>query len=165
MPIISVLKRARVPCFYLMGNDDNVALGYEDEQIKSLHGKRFSCGSYHLVGYQYTAPAFVGRLFVKSKEEMDQDLRSLEPRPKEPAVLVTHAPAYGTLDRSWNGEHVGSRALAALLDRTPVLAHIHGHIHGHFGRDGNRFNVAAAGQRVAVIIDVPLLEHEVIRAC
>lgn len=25
-PIISVLKRAGVPCFYLMGNDDNVAL-------------------------------------------------------------------------------------------------------------------------------------------
>lgn len=163
-PIISLLKRAGVPCFYLMGNDDNVALDYEDEQIKSLHGKRLSCRGYHLVGYQYTAPSFVGRLFVKSEEEMDKDLRSLESLLKEPAILVTHAPAYGTLDRSWDGEHVGSHALAALLDRNPVLAHIHGHIHGDLGRDGNHFNVAAAGQRVAVAIDLPSLHQKVIRA-
>ena len=37
--IIAVLKRVRVPCFYLMGNDDNVALDYEDEQIKPQIGR------------------------------------------------------------------------------------------------------------------------------
>lgn len=72
-PIISALKRTGVLRFYLTGNDDNVALHYQDERIKSLHGKRLSCRGYHLVGYQYTAPSFVGRLFVKSEEETLQD--------------------------------------------------------------------------------------------
>ena len=126
--IIPVLKRVAAPCFYIMGNDDNVALDYDDEQIRPLHGRR------------------------------------LEPLLEKPAILVTHAPAYGFLDRSYGGEHVGSRALGALLHRRAVLVHIHGHIHGDFGRDENHFNVAAAGQRRAVVIDLPSLDHQVLQA-
>jgi Icc-related predicted phosphoesterase len=68
--IIPVLKRVEAPCFYIMGNDDNVALDFEDEQIKPLHGRRLSCGTYNLVGYQYTPPIYwqgvreVGRRLV-----------------------------------------------------------------------------------------------------
>jgi Icc-related predicted phosphoesterase len=161
--IIPLLKRVAAPCFYIMGNDDNVALDYDDEQIRPLHGRRLSCGIYNLVGYQYTPP-FVGRLFVKSEEEIEEDLQSLELLLEKPAILVTHAPAYGFLDRSYGGEHFGSRAVGALLHRTPVLAHIHGHIHGDFGRDENHFNVAAAGQRRAILIDLPSLDHKVLQA-
>jgi len=161
--IIPMLKRVAAPCFYIMGNDDNVALDFEDEQIKSLHGRQLSCGTYNLVGYQYTPP-FIGNVFVKPEEEIEKDLQSLEPLLEKPTILVTHAPAYGVLDRSYGGEHVGSRALGALLDRKPVLVHIHGHIHGDFGRDENHFNVAAAGQRRAVVIDLPSLDHKVLQA-
>ena len=161
--IIPLLKRVAAPCFYIMGNDDNVALDYDDEQIKPLHRRRLSCGTYNLVGYQYTPP-FMGKVFVKSEEEIDEDLQSLESLLEKPTILVTHAPAYGVLDRSFDGEHVGSRALGALLQRRPVLAHIHGHIHGDFGRDAYHFNVAAAGQRRAVIIDLPSLDHQVLQA-
>jgi hypothetical protein len=162
--IIPVLKRVAAPCFYIMGNDDNVALDFEDEQIKPLHGRGLSCRTYNLVGYQYTAPSFVGKMFVKTEEEIDKDLQSLERLLEEPTILVTHAPAYGVLDRSFDGEHVGSRALGALLDRRPVLLHIHGHIHGDFGRHENHFNVAAAGQRRAVVIDLPSLNYQVLQA-
>jgi uncharacterized protein len=161
--IIPVLKRVAAPCFYIMGNDDNVALDFEDEQIKSLHGTRLSLGTYNLVGYQYTTPSFVGKMFVKSEEVIHEDLQSLERLLEEPTILVTHAPAYGVLDRSFDGEHVGSRALGALLHRRPVLMHIHGHIHGDFGRDKNHFNVAAAGQRRAILIDLPSLAHQVLQ--
>jgi uncharacterized protein len=159
--IIPVLKRVAAPCFYSMGNDDNVALDFEDEQIKPLHGRRLLYGTYNLVGYQYTPP-FMGKEFVKSEEEIDRDLQSLEPLLEKPTILVTHAPAYGVLDRSYDGEHIGSRALGALLRRRPVLVHIHGHIHGDFGRDENHFNVAAAGQRRVVVIDLPSLDHQVL---
>jgi Icc-related predicted phosphoesterase len=161
--IIPVLKRVAAPCFYIMGNDDNVALDFEDEQIKPLHGRRHSYETYNLVGYQYTPP-FVGKVFVKSEEEIDEDLQSLEPLIEKPTILVTHAPAFGVLDRSFGGEHVGSRALGALFHRRPVLVHIHGHIHGDFGRDENHFNVAAAGRRRAAVIDLPSLDHQVLRA-
>lgn len=148
-----------------MGNDDNIALDYEDQQIKPLHGKRIPCAEYNVVGYQYTPPSFVGSLFVKTEEEMDRDLRSLDSLLTDSTVLVTHAPAYGARDLSLGGEHVGSRAIAFLLRRRPALAHIHGHIHGDFGRDGNHFNVAAAGQRVAALIDLPSLDYHVVRGC
>jgi Icc-related predicted phosphoesterase len=163
LQIIPRLKRVAAPCFYIMGNDDNVALELEDEQIKPLHGRRLSCGTYNVVGYQYTPP-FMGKLFVKSEEEIDEDLQSLEPLLEKPTILVTHAPAYGVLDRSYDGEHVGSRALGALLHRRPVLVHIHGHTHGDFGRDENHFNVAAAGRRRAVVIDLPSLDHQLVQA-
>ncbi len=39
-----------------------------------------------------------------------------------------------------------------------------GHIHGDFGRDENHFNVAAAGQRRAIVIDLPSLDHQVLQA-
>ena len=158
--IVSVLKGGVCPCFYLMGNDDNVSLGYEDERIRPLHGRRLFAGSFNVVGYEYTPP-FVGTTFVKPETEIEKDLHSLEPLLDSHSVLVTHAPAYGTLDSSYGGEHVGSRSLAALLGRKPVLAHIHGHVHSSFGRDGNHFNVASAGEQRALLIEVPSLDHRV----
>ncbi len=82
--IIPVLKRVAAPCFYIMGNDDNVALDYDDEQIRPLHGRRLPCGIYNLVGYQYTPP-FMGNVFVKPEEQIDEDLQSLEPLLEKPA--------------------------------------------------------------------------------
>jgi hypothetical protein len=43
------------------------------------------------------------------------------------------------------------------------LAHIHGHIHEGFGREGNHFNVAAAGQRRSVLIELPSVASRVIQ--
>ncbi len=159
--IIRVLKRMPVPLLYLMGNDDFVALDYEDEHVKPLHGRRLDFGGHGFVGYQYSLP-FVGGIFEKPEAEIERDLGSLEPLLDEQTVLVTHSPAYGILDRVHVGDHVGSRSLAALLARKPVLAHIHGHIHESFGRQGKHFNVAAAGRQRAVIIELPTLEHKTI---
>ena len=144
--IISILVRGVCPCLYLMGNDDNVALDYEDDRIRPIHGRRLSFGSFKFVGYEYTPP-FVGDVFVKPESGIEKDLNDLDPLLDRHSVLVTHAPAYRSLDRSYSGEHVGSPSLANLLVRRPVLAHIHGHIHEGFGHEGIHFNVAAVGQR------------------
>jgi Icc-related predicted phosphoesterase len=159
--IIAVLKETAVPCFYLMGNDDNISLGYEGERIRTVHGRRLPFGDYNFVGYQHSPP-FVGTVHVKPEAEIENDLRSLGPLLDKETVFITHAPAYGSLDRSYSGEHVGSPSLAALLGRTRVLAHIHGHVHESFGRDGIHFNAAAAGQRRAIVIDLPSLNHKVL---
>ncbi|MFQ5925968.1 MAG: hypothetical protein ACE5MH_00865, partial [Terriglobia bacterium] len=145
------------------GNDDFVALDYEDNRVKPLHARRLEFGGHSFVGYQYSLP-FVGGIFEKPESEIEKDVRSLEPLLDEQTVFVTHSPAYGALDRVYAGENVGSRSLAALLDRKPVLAHIHGHNHESFGRDANHFNVAAAGRRRAVLIDLPSLSHKVLQA-
>jgi Icc-related predicted phosphoesterase len=157
---VAQLRESRVPVFYIMGNDDNVPLDYEDDLIKPLHGRRIDVGDYNFVGYQYTPP-FVGDTFCKPEEEMDADLRALEPLVDEHTVFVTHSPAMGHLDMCF-GDNVGSRAIEEFLLRKPVLVHLHGHIHNQFGRDGNHFNVAAAGTCRAVLIELPSLHHEVI---
>jgi len=156
--IIPLLKRAEVPCFYLMGNDDSVGLDYTDGQIKPLHGRCLTLRGRRFVGYEYTPP-FIGDAFVKTENEIEKDLRSIERLLDNRCIFVTHAPAKGVLDRTYLGERVGSPSVAALLDRKPVLAHIHGHIHESFGHEANHFNVASAGHKRAFLIGIPSLEH------
>jgi Icc-related predicted phosphoesterase len=158
--IVAVLRSSSVPVLYIMGNDDNVALNYSDELIQPIHGRRVAIGAYNFVGYQYTPP-FVGDAFAKTDAEIEADLPVLEPLVDQWTVFVTHAPALGSLDLCYD-ENVGSRAIAQFLQRKPALAHIHGHIHERFGRDGNHFNVAAAGVCRAVLIELPLLVHTVL---
>lgn len=158
--LVTRLRTSPVPVLYLMGNDDNVSLEYEDHLIQPIHGRRVEMGACNFVGYQYTPP-FVGDAFVKPENEIDEDLKLLEPTLDQRTVLVTHSPAYGTLDEVF-GENVGSHAIAALLRRKPVLAHIHGHIHGCFGRQGNTFNVASATVCRAMVIEIPSLSHRVV---
>jgi len=159
--LVSLFKGFPATTLYLMGNDDFFTLDYKDEQVKPLHGRRLEFAGYGFVGYQYTTP-FVGSLHEKPEEEIEKDLKTLETLLDDRTVLVTHGPAFGVLDRVYAGEHVGSHSLAALLARRPVLAHIHGHIHQCFGREGNHFNVAAAGRHRAVLIDLPGLTHRVL---
>jgi uncharacterized protein len=156
--LVALLKVMPIPVFYIMGNDDFVPLDYEDEQFRSLHAKQILSGGYSFVGYQYSPP-FVGGIFEKPEIEIAEDARRLEPLLDEHTIFVSHSPAFGILDRVASGARVGSRSLAALLRRKPVLAHIHGHIHESFGREGKHFNVAAAGMRRTYCLDLPSLNH------
>ncbi len=151
--IVAALKRCAAPVYYIMGNDDNCALGYEDDQVRPLGGRRLECGGYNFVGYEYSPP-FVGGPYEKPEPEMARDLEALAALVDARTVLVTHAPAQGILDRTYGGERVGSRAIAGLIERHPPLAHVHGHIHESFGRDGNHFNAAAAGRPRAFLIEL-----------
>ena len=69
------------------------------------------------MGYEYTPP-FVGAVFVKPESEIQKDMRSLEPLLDQQTILGTHAPAYGTLDRSYLDQHV-----AAILWLLCLIAH------------------------------------------
>ncbi len=158
--IVTLLKTASVPVLYIMGNDDNVSLEYEDAKVIPIHGKRIGVNEYHFVGYQFTPP-FVGDRFVKPNSEIALDLQAIETLLDDNTVFVTHTPAWSYLDRSF-GESTGSRAVAALLQRKHVLAHIHGHIHHRFGHEGNHFNVACAGMCRAMLIELPSLAHSVV---
>ena len=158
--ILKILRRSQAPVLYIMGNDDNVLLDYEDVLIKPLHGRRVEMGDCNFVGYQYTPP-FLGESFVKEDAEIAHDLASFESLVDERTVLVTHTPAFGSLDLCDSG-NAGSRGLNDFLVRKPVLAHIHGHIHHCFGVDGYHFNVASAATCRAMMIDLPSLKYEVI---
>ena len=95
--IVKLLPRSNCPVFYIMGNDDNVGLDYEDALITSLHDKRVEFDGYNFVGYQYTPP-FAGETFVKEDSEIAADLRLLGGAVDRRTILVTHTPAHGSLD-------------------------------------------------------------------
>jgi len=157
-PIAERLRKSPAPILYLMGNDDEMELGLNEDRIQPLHGRMVEAGGFRFAGYQYTPP-FFGVRFVKTEEEMAQDMPLMGSLVDERTVLLTHAPARGTLDQV-RGEHVGSRALERLVAARRPLAHVHGHIHECFGREGQSFNVAAAGKRRAMLIELPALNHE-----
>ncbi|MGZ4816555.1 MAG: metallophosphoesterase family protein [Terriglobales bacterium] len=160
--LVEQLRSIPVPVLYIMGNDDNVSLGSDDDHLIPLHGRRSDVGGFSFVGYQFTPP-FLGYAFVKPEAEIAADLEHYHSLISENTILVTHTPAFRHCDLSF-GENCGSPSVAALLERRPALAHIHGHIHHQFGRSQNHFNVAAAGLCRAMIIELPSLKHSVIAA-
>ena len=163
--IVSRLSEITCPVFYVMGNDDWVDLNPSVPDIQSVHGKRVPFGDFNIVGYQYTLP-FMGGINEKPEHEMKDDLEELEKLVDQSTVLVTHGPVHGVLDTVTLGGHVGSTSLSDLVNRRSPRAHIHGHIHYWFGREGRHFNVASAGKKRAMMIDLETMEHRVVEeAC
>jgi Icc-related predicted phosphoesterase len=93
---------------------------------------------------------------------MEQDLAELEALVDQKTVLVTHGPAHGACDKVTIGGHAGSISVRELVNRRRPRAHVHGHLHYWFGRDGLHFDVASAGKKRAMIIDLETMEHGVI---
>ena len=158
----SLLISAEIPVLYIMGNDDSVELGPVGQSLVPLHGRRVERGAYNFVGYQYSLP-FMGGILEKPEEEIAADLAPLEDLLDSRTVFVTHSPALGILDPGKGPLKIGSRSLRDLLDRTYVLAHIHGHSHSGFGRDGDHFNVASALSKRAMMIDLETLVHVIVQ--
>lgn len=160
--VLSILERLTVPLFYIMGNDDMIDLPAAKDWIQCLQGKRVDLGGYNFVGYQYTLP-FMGGIFEKPEEEIAHDLLQMEQLLDEQTVFVTHGTAKGILDMGTLGLHAGSESLWRLMERRPIRAHIHGHIHEAFGCSDNHFNVASAGEKRCMIIDLSNMKHEIIQ--
>jgi Icc-related predicted phosphoesterase len=104
----------------------------------------------------------MGGINEKPENEIQKDLDKLADLVDQTTVLATHGPACGARDRVTIGGHAGSTSLRDLVDRRPPRIHIHGHIHYWFGREGRHFNVASAGRKRAMLIDLTTLQHEVI---
>jgi Icc-related predicted phosphoesterase len=159
--VVAKLSKIEVPIFYIMGNDDLIELEPVEGRLVPVHNRRVELGDFNFVGYQYTLP-FMGGDLEKPEAEIEKDLEAIERLIDDRTVLVTHSPAYGTLDPGAGPHKIGSRSLRALLDRQEVRVHIHGHSHSGFGRNGIHFNVASARSNRAVMIDLQTLEHEVL---
>jgi Icc-related predicted phosphoesterase len=159
--IFEILGSSYCPVLYIMGNDDAVDMIYLEDSatnVKSIHGRKVTVKGVGFVGYQYCTP-FMGGIFEKQEEDIWSDLNGLSTLIDQETVLVTHAPAYGILDRTlmidgtgFTG-HGGSRSILRLVKDVAPMAHLHGHIHGSFGRYGRHWNVSTYESRQYTIID------------
>jgi len=159
--VLGQLSQIQPPMYYVMGNDDWIELQSPVSSQLSIHGKRVDSGEYNFVGYQNTLP-FMGGINEKPEVEIEKDLALIAPKIDEATVLVTHGPAYGTLDLATVDRHAGSLSLRDLVRRRSPRLHIHGHIHGQFGRSGRHFNVASGGKKRAMLLDVAKMSHRLV---
>ena len=104
----------------------------------------------------------MGGVFEKPEEEIAADLFQLESLMDANTVFVTHSPAKGILDKGILDISAGSLSILDVIRRRRVRAHIHGHVHACFGREGYHFNVAAAAELKAMVLDMATMQHEVI---
>ena len=141
--IKEILHRARTRILFIMGNDDGI-LDYDwddTELLNNCNMKRLPIGNHTFLGYQYTNP-FVGGPFEKTEQLQREDLPILKGLIESSTVLVSHGPAFGTLDVTFSGDHVGSRALRTLVEESNPLFHLFGHIHHSAGIQGRSINGA-----------------------
>ena len=161
-----LLRDSGKPIVFVMGNDDGIlgsGLAWTSEaKVVNIHQRKAKWGPYNFVGYQYTTP-FVGGTFEKCESDQDEDFRMLENLIDANTVLVTHGPAWGTLDTVSDGKQIGSQALRRLIDRKPPRLHLHGHIHRMFGVEGNVINGSYPHSRKFVSIAVDTMEVGFVR--
>ena len=160
--IAGLFARLAIPVLFVMGNDDLVALPDGHGPLRSIHGRRVELGGWNVVGYQ-NGPPFMNGPFERPEVELERELAALADQVDERTVLVTHYPARAERESEGPEEPIGLAAIRELVVRRQPRAHVHGHAHRAFGRRGNHFNVAAALQLRAMLIDLESLDHEVVQ--
>jgi Icc-related predicted phosphoesterase len=138
-----------------------IELNSSSDRVLSVHGRQVRWGRLTFVGYQYSLP-FMGGTFEKPEADIEADLASLPVMFDAETIFVSHSPILGVLDPGFGEAQIGSRSLQQFLETKPFLAHIHGHSHAGFGHAGKHFNVASAGRRRAMLLDVETMQHHVL---
>ena len=158
-----LLGEAGIPVFYVMGNDDLIELNASSNQVQSIHGRQVRWDRFTFVGYQFSLP-FMGGTFEKPESAIEGDLAAMSIDFDTQTIFVSHSPVFGILDPGFGDTQIGSHALRRFLDARPYLAHVHGHSHEGFGRSGKHFNVASAGRRRAMLLNLDTMKHQVLNA-
>lgn len=152
--VLSVLDRQGTFVKAVPGNmDDERILKLLIETRVNLHRDLFSLGDYDFIGFgcsmksdsslHENAPSSprgstpFGTPFEPSDEERGTVLRTLLGRATaEHRVVVSHHPPLNTaIDRTADGEQVGSKALRQLIEQDSVDLVVSGHIHDGRGVD------------------------------
>ena len=95
-----------------------------------MHGKSATVGGYYIAGLGGGNTSPFNSPVEYTEEQIDSMLRPIS-RPG--MVLMTHAPAYDTMDHIPNGTPVGSTAIRKIIDEFHPIVALSGHIHEDFG--------------------------------
>jgi Icc-related predicted phosphoesterase len=146
------LKTLAIP-----GNLDprSVLEAIELSQAIPLHGKKVDVEGFTFVGLGGSNTTPFGTPFELSEEDIYETLKQVM---VEKAVLVSHAPVQGHLDKTASVENSGSQALSWIINEFSPLLVISGHIHEARGveQEGETtyVNPGPASQGYSAIIDL-----------
>ncbi len=134
---VGALAGMRAPLVLVPGNNETAdALRSAAEELDGavvLHGESASIAGLELFGLGAGVPTTPWDWsFDLSDEEAEAELAAC---PEGIDLLVLHSPPRGHCDTSGSGEHLGSPALAAAIERIRPRAAVCGHIHESWGAE------------------------------
>jgi hypothetical protein len=153
---LELLKGIDSKVYFIPGNCDPRDLpGSLGDVAVDMHGKRESIDGYDLVGLGGGNRSPFGTPFELEDDEIYGSLKAVA---TPGMILMTHAPSYGMLDRTFFGKHVGCPAIKRIVDEyRPILA-MSGHIHEAVGCkvvDGTTFvNPGPAKKGYSAVVTV-----------
>lgn len=160
---LKYLDRIPVRTLAVPGNCDpeDLHMTIEKSRAENLHKKKTNVSGLTFVGGGGSDPTPFNTIF-----EIREDVMSgwLEPLRTDNAILVTHAPAYGFLDRNYKGSHSGSKSIRRIVDSWNPILHLSGHMHEARGVDLNGetvcVNPGPAKDGLGALVDL-LAPHEI----
>jgi len=115
--------------------DKEVELVCQKYNWKFLHGRIFSCDDFTFCGCGGSSPTPFNTPFELDENDLNTVLQDFK-KISDKIILITHCPPYGTsLDRTFSGEHVGSKAIREFIKEKQPLLNICGHIHENVGKE------------------------------
>ena len=150
------IRELSVKCYAVPGNCDPLGTEAFIKSVgTSLHGVKVQIDGRTWGGLGGSNPSIFRTPFEMSEEEI---ARKLEPVMEPGMILVLHNPAYGTFDTTFSGKHVGSTAVAEVIERCKPSVVLSGHIHEDRGvelKDGVWYmNPGAAKDRYAGMMEL-----------
>lgn len=97
-----------------------------------IHGRKVQAGEWNVVGLGGSNPTPFGTPSEMSEEQIEAVLAKAGV--DNFSILVSHPPPYGVFD-TVGPMHVGSKAVAAIVEQKKPLLVICGHIHEHEGKE------------------------------
>lgn len=110
---------------------ESITLHMKNNGITYLYNESVTIEGINIYG-SADQPAFCSWAFNRSNKELTESWKNI---PDNTNVLITHAPAYGILDRCDSGDIVGDVPLLKRINTLPELKlHVFGHIHEDAGK-------------------------------
>ncbi len=128
---VSIISSIHGKKYVLPGNCDTWDVPQAISSIAvNMHGRSTEILGYYMAGLGGGTISPFNSPFELTENEIDSGLRPIS---KKGMILMTHAPAFDTLDHIPNGTPVGSHAIRKIIDEfEPILA-VSGHIHEDIG--------------------------------
>lgn len=128
---VSIISSVHGKKYVLPGNCDTWDVPKAVSSVATdMHGKSAVVDGCYIAGLGGGTISPFNSPFELDENEIDSILRPIS---RKGMVLMTHAPAFDTLDHIPNGTPVGSRAIRKIIDEfEPILA-VSGHIHEDIG--------------------------------
>ncbi len=135
--IVDTIRRYNPAILAVCGNCDMPEVeDYLDEEGLNIAARNRMVGGIGFCGLGGSLPGPAPTPNTHTEEEIAALLEQAAAGLREPFILVSHQPAFGTrTDLVRRTRHVGSASVRAFIERTEPLACFSGHIHESIGTD------------------------------